>query len=76
MAKTGGQPAGTSGSQFFVVTGDAASSLPPDYALLGRVSGGAAVVDRIGAIITDPRTDRPEDPVVITSIRVANVKSG
>ncbi len=70
MAKGGPEPAGTSGSQFFVVTGDQAAQLPPDYALLGRVTGGMAVVEKIGSIITDPRTDSPEAPVVIESIRV------
>ena len=29
------------------------------------------MVDKIGAIITDPRTDSPEAPVVIESIRVS-----
>jgi cyclophilin family peptidyl-prolyl cis-trans isomerase len=71
MAKGGTEPAGTSGSQFFVVTGDQAAELTPDYALLGRVTGGMPVVDKIGAILTDPRTDRPEAPVVIESIRVS-----
>ncbi len=70
MAKAGNEPAGTSGSQFFVVTGPDAGELPPDYALLGMVTGGQATVDKVGAIITDPRTDRPEAPVVIESIRV------
>ena len=32
MAKLGTEPAGTSGSQFFVVSGPDAASLPPDYA--------------------------------------------
>ena len=71
MAKAGDEPAGTSGSQFFVVTGPQATELPPDYALLGEVTGGMPVVEKIGAIITDPRTDRPEAPVVIESIRVS-----
>lgn len=71
MAKTGAEPAGTSGSQFFVVTGPQAAELPPDYALLGKVTGGMETVDKIGAIVTDPRTDRPDDPVVIESIRVS-----
>jgi cyclophilin family peptidyl-prolyl cis-trans isomerase len=70
MAKGGTEPAGTSGSQFFVVTGEQAAELTPDYALLGRVTAGMPVVEKIGAIITDPRTDRPEAPVVIESIRV------
>jgi hypothetical protein len=32
--------------------------------------GGKDVVARIGAIITDPRTDRPDEPVLLESIRV------
>jgi peptidyl-prolyl cis-trans isomerase B (cyclophilin B) len=71
MAKTGAEAPGTSGSQFFVVTGSSAEQLPPDYALLGKVSSGQDVVDKIGAIVTDPRTDRPDAPVVIESIRVS-----
>ena len=71
MAKAGDEPAGTSGSQFFVVTGPQAAELTPDYALLGQVTGGMPVVEKIGAIITDPRTDMPDAPVVIESIRVS-----
>jgi peptidyl-prolyl cis-trans isomerase B (cyclophilin B) len=37
MAKAGNEPAGTAGSQFFVVTG-ANTGLTPDYALLGKVT--------------------------------------
>ena len=40
MAKTQADPAGASGSQFFVVTGAGAAQLPPDYALLGKVTSG------------------------------------
>ena len=47
MAKTAAEPAGTAGSQFFVVTAQDAG-LPPDYAILGRVTDGIDVVDRIG----------------------------
>ena len=39
MAKGGDEPAGTSGSQFFVVTGNE-TGLPPDYAVLGKVEKG------------------------------------
>jgi peptidyl-prolyl cis-trans isomerase B (cyclophilin B) len=70
MAKTGSEPAGASGSQFFVVTGADAQQLTPDYALLGKVTSGKDVVDKIGAIITDPRSDFPDDPVLIESISV------
>ena len=51
------------GSQFFVVTAPDAG-LPPDYALVGRVSAGMDVVDRIDALRTDA-SDRPQPPVVI-----------
>jgi peptidyl-prolyl cis-trans isomerase B (cyclophilin B) len=49
MAKTSTDPPGTSGSQFFVVTG-ANVGLPPDYAILGRVVSGLPVVLRIGQL--------------------------
>jgi cyclophilin family peptidyl-prolyl cis-trans isomerase len=47
MAKTGAEPSGTAGSQFFVVTG-ADVGLPPDYAIVGEVTEGLDVVDEIG----------------------------
>ena len=49
MAKTAAEPAGTAGSQFFVVTGDDAG-LPPDYAIVGKVTEGLDVVDAIGKL--------------------------
>jgi peptidyl-prolyl cis-trans isomerase B (cyclophilin B) len=70
MAKGESDPPGASGSQFFVVTGPDAEKLPPQYALLGKLTGGEPVVQKIGSIITDPRTDAPEAPVVIKSVRV------
>ena len=71
MAKGGEERAGTSGSQFFIATGPDALKLPADYALVGNVTGGEPVVQKLGAIITDPRTDAPPSPIVIKSIRVA-----
>jgi peptidyl-prolyl cis-trans isomerase B (cyclophilin B) len=70
MAKTGAEAAGTSGSQFFVVTAEDAQ-LPPDYALLGRVTAGQDVVDKIGVAEIDPATEQPVEPVVIQSVKVA-----
>jgi cyclophilin family peptidyl-prolyl cis-trans isomerase len=70
MAKTGSEPPGTSGSQFFVVTA-ADAQLPPDYALLGRVTSGADVVSKIAAVKTDPSTEKPLKPVTIHTIKVA-----
>jgi peptidyl-prolyl cis-trans isomerase B (cyclophilin B) len=71
MAKTQDEPAGTSGSQFFVVTGDQASTLGPDYALLGKVTSGMDVVTKIGGIQSDPNTGQPAAQVVIKSITVS-----
>lgn len=63
MAKTQTQAAGTSGSQFFVVT-EADAGLPPDYAVLGKVVRGLGVVDRIGKL-GDPATEQPTQTVEI-----------
>ena len=68
MAKTGSEPAGTSGSQFFVVTAPDAG-LPPDYALLGKVTQGLDVVDAIGVVPTSP-DEQPVDPVVMSSVKI------
>ena len=50
MAKTAVEPPGASGSQFFVVTAPADAGLPPDYAVLGKVTDGMDVVDAIGKL--------------------------
>ena len=71
MAKSANDAPGTSGSQFFVVTGADGEKLTPDYAVLGEVTSGQDVADKIGAIVTDPRTDFPDTPVLIKSIKVA-----
>ena len=68
MAKTAAEPAGTSGSQFFVVTG-ADVGLPPEYAVVGTVTDGLDVVDRIGAL-GDPATEEPTQPVVVATVKV------
>jgi len=69
MAKTQTQPAGTSGSQFFVITG-ADVGLPPDYAVLGEVVGGLPVVRKIGKL-GDPSTERPTELIEIERATVA-----
>jgi len=50
MAKSGDEAPGTSGSQFFVVTGAGGASLPPEYALVGRVTEGFDVAEKIGRL--------------------------
>ena len=68
MAKTQIEDPGTSGSQFFVVTGEDAQ-LPPEYALLGKVTEGQDVVDLIGVAPVGP-DEQPVDPVVIQKITI------
>jgi peptidyl-prolyl cis-trans isomerase B (cyclophilin B) len=68
MAKTGNEPAGTSGSQFFVVTAEDAG-LPPDYAVVGRVTEGMDTVEKIEAL-GDQTTEQPSQTVVVTGVDV------
>lgn len=70
MAKTADEPAGTAGSQFFVVTG-ADVALPPEYAVVGRVTEGMDVVERIDEL-GDPATEQPLQPVVIDSVSASS----
>jgi cyclophilin family peptidyl-prolyl cis-trans isomerase len=68
MAKGPSEPAGTAGSQFFVVSGDA-SRLTPDYAVVGKVVKGLDVVERIGEL--GDAAEKPTAVVVVQSFRVA-----
>jgi len=68
MAKTAIEDPGTSGSQFFVVTGEDAQ-LPPEYALVGRVTSGQDVVDLIG-VAPVGADEQPVDPIVMKSVKV------
>jgi peptidyl-prolyl cis-trans isomerase B (cyclophilin B) len=67
MAKSPAEPPGRSGSQFFVVT-EPDAGLTPDYALLGRVTSGFDVVQRIEQLGTP--SGRPSAPVVIRRITI------
>lgn len=67
MAKTGTDPDGTSGSQFFVVVG-ADAGLPPQYAVAGKVVKGMKVVDAIAAQGTEGADGPPQQPVVMTKV--------
>jgi peptidyl-prolyl cis-trans isomerase B (cyclophilin B) len=63
MAKTGTDPAGASGSQFFIVTAHDAE-LPAQYALVGQVVGSFAGVEAISRLAT--QDGEPTSPVVIS----------
>jgi cyclophilin family peptidyl-prolyl cis-trans isomerase len=64
MAKSQGQPAGAAGSQFFVVTSSSANAAlapagqGPQYAIVGHVTSGMDVVQKIEA---QPRTGGSSD---------------
>jgi peptidyl-prolyl cis-trans isomerase B (cyclophilin B) len=71
MAKAGSEPAGSSGSQFFVVTAKDAQ-LPPDYAVLGKVVKGLAVVEAVGQL-GDPSSGGEGVPTETVEIEKATV---
>ncbi|MDQ3647672.1 MAG: peptidylprolyl isomerase [Actinomycetota bacterium] len=76
MAKTAQEPAGTAGSQFYVVTG-ADAGLPPEYAVLGKVTAGIDVVERIGEL-GEPdsgESGTPSQAVVVEHATVSEFKS-
>ncbi len=68
MAKTAAEPSGAAGSQFFIVTGPQGATLPPQYALVGHVTGSLAAVNAIAQVpVASPTTGAPSVPVVIRS---------
>jgi cyclophilin family peptidyl-prolyl cis-trans isomerase len=67
MAKSSTEPPGSSGSQFFVVTG-ADAGLPAEYALVGKVSDGMDVVEKIGKLGT--ASEKPKQKVVIEEMTI------
>jgi cyclophilin family peptidyl-prolyl cis-trans isomerase len=67
MAKSSTDPPGRSGSQFYVVTG-ADAGLPPEYALVGKVSSGMDVVERIGKLGTPE--EKPKQTVLIEEVTI------
>jgi peptidyl-prolyl cis-trans isomerase B (cyclophilin B) len=71
MAKSQAEAPGTSGSQFFVVTDDAAATvLTPDYAIVGEVTAGMDTIERIEALGAPGSDGPPSKPVVISSVTV------
>jgi peptidyl-prolyl cis-trans isomerase B (cyclophilin B) len=72
MAKTATEPPGTAGSQFFVVTG-ANVGLPPEYAVVGKVTAGLEAVARIDKL--GGPDEQPQRPVVIRKVTVTVTRS-
>jgi peptidyl-prolyl cis-trans isomerase B (cyclophilin B) len=67
MAKSSAEPPGTSGSQFYVVTAPDAG-LPPEYALVGKVSKGFSAVERIEKL--GGPEEKPKQTVLIEEATV------
>jgi cyclophilin family peptidyl-prolyl cis-trans isomerase len=67
MAKSSADPPGRSGSQFYVVTSPDAG-LPPEYALVGKVSKGYDTVARIEKVPTVE--EKPKQPVLIEEVTI------
>ncbi len=59
----------TNGSQFFIVTTEAAPWLDGKHTVFGRVTDGMDVVDRMEAVETD-RRDKPKQELAIESVEL------
>jgi peptidyl-prolyl cis-trans isomerase B (cyclophilin B) len=60
----------TNGSQFFIVTTDAAPWLDGKHTVFGKVTSGQDVADAISAVDRDGR-DKPVRPVTIDRVELA-----
>lgn len=74
-----GQP-GSTGSQFFIVYGD--SQLPPNYTVLGTVTGGMDVVKQVaaagddGAFAKQAGGGHPKKEIVINKLTMSEIQGG
>ena len=59
----------TNGSQFFIVTTEAAPWLDGKHTVFGRVTNGMGVVDEISSVDTDS-SDKPREAVVIERVEL------
>jgi cyclophilin family peptidyl-prolyl cis-trans isomerase len=69
-AKSGTDPAGTFGSQFFIVTGPNGATLPNDYARFGTVTKGQNVADKIESFAPDTGDGTPTREVYIFKVSI------
>ncbi len=71
MAKSSEAPSGASGSQFYVVSGPQGETLPAEYALVGHVTKGLDVVEKIGEL-----GDAEEKPTQVVEIEKMSIERG
>jgi cyclophilin family peptidyl-prolyl cis-trans isomerase len=72
-AKGPSDPAGTMGSQFFIVTGSKGATLPNDYARFGKVTAGLDVAQKIEKLVPAGQSGydgAPSKVVTIDSVRI------
>jgi cyclophilin family peptidyl-prolyl cis-trans isomerase len=71
-AKTGSDPAGTFGSQFFIVTGANGATLPNDYARFGSVTKGLGVAKKIEGFAPSSGDGTPTKKVTIKKVTITS----
>ena len=69
--KTGADPPGTAGSQWFVVTGSGATALPSDYGIIGQVTNGQDVLTKISALAPASGDGKPTKKVTMSKVTIA-----
>lgn len=69
-AKTGSDPNGAAGSQFFIGTGSQVTSLPMQYGIIGQVTSGLDVAQRIDSFAPASGDGTPTTKVRITKVTI------
>ncbi len=72
-AKSGNEPAGTMGSQYFIVTGQNGTTLPNDYARFGKVTAGMDVATKIASFAPANDTSGTGQPTKVVTIKSVTI---
>jgi peptidyl-prolyl cis-trans isomerase B (cyclophilin B) len=70
-AKSGSEPAGTAGSQFFIGTGSRVTTLPQDYGYIGTVTEGLDVAQTIMGFAPSSGDGPPDPQVTMKKVTIA-----
>lgn len=65
---------GTTGSQFFVVTGDQAEGLPPSFNVLGTIVDGTDTLDAIESVPTIARPGSVEQSLPVETVYIESIE--